>query len=361
MSGLLEGWGSKIGQGLLDVGEFGVDMLASQLSDPYKQNLIGLNKLEREDAQLKKNRAYMAEALGQRRQMQGFDPLTQELIAEDGGDPLQQFVQQQGSGYLGSEQTPADKLRFMGQMSNSYMPGTRTAANAMMRDQMQPRPEGEQKPYVKTWVGDFGKTFGLTHEGKVVEVPGATTGKREPRELVKIINGPQQNLDLADKEMYKVTGEYRGDRLTSFQNNLEQDRKIISSMEETSKMLDSLYTDTDWTTTGLGSFAKDFPAFDAMSWAEKKQTIVSRLALGKMMELKAASPSGATGFGALSERELNVLETEFGSLKQAQSEGDIKIRLYHAPSAVLRFLVLRTEVASRRWIFLIWIFMSPSL
>lgn len=74
----------------------------------------------------------------------------------------------------------------------------------------------------------------------------------------------------------------------------------------------------------LASLVKDIPTFPAMSWNEKKEVIVSRLAVDKMSELKAMSPSGSTGFGALSERELDLLQKQLGSLEQAQGEKPIK-------------------------------------
>jgi hypothetical protein len=49
-----------------------------------------------------------------------------------------------------------------------------------------------------------------------------------------------------------------------------------------------------------------------------------RIALNTIQALKAASPTGATGFGALSEGELKVLQDSFGALDRAQSYDEVR-------------------------------------
>jgi len=316
-SGLSRFGDSSVGQGLLSGGQFLADTALSAISKPYAEDLMARNRMEREEELRQQGQRFNAGVLGESPQLKPFDPITQELTGIT--DP-QEFA---GHGFLGGDMTD---LEYMSQMQSSPNPAMRTAAAAAIRDQMQPQ-KAAGHGLTNVVRGAQGNAFGIDPTGQQIQLPGAVVPQAEKNPLVQILNGPQANLNLADKEMFKVTGKYRGDRLSRFHNRLSQDQNIIDSMEETSIMLGSLAGETDWTNVGFAALMKDVPAFPSMTWAEKKQTIVSRLALGKMMELKAASPTGATGFGALSERELNVLETELGSLKQAQNEKDIKIQI----------------------------------
>ncbi|RKZ02590.1 hypothetical protein DRQ25_18490, partial [Candidatus Fermentibacteria bacterium] len=73
-----------------------------------------------------------------------YDPITQELMGEEGI--------QQGSGYFGSQQTPADQLRLMAGMTGAPSKITQTAGAGMMRDLMQAqnRPEKQFSPKMTT-------------------------------------------------------------------------------------------------------------------------------------------------------------------------------------------------------------------
>lgn len=51
----------------------------------------------------------------------------------------------------------------------------------------------------------------------------------------------------------------------------------------------------------------------------KHKTLISKVVLGTMQQLKATSSQGATGFGALSEKELKVLENSSGNLNLSSS------------------------------------------
>ena len=336
MSEFLEGWGEKAGQGLLGLGEFMVDTLASNVSKPYAQKLMDLNALEIEDERLKRNRAYMEQSLGTPQMMQGLDPISQELVAEGGGDPLQQFVQQQGSGYLGSEQTQADKLRFMGQMANSYMPGTRTAANAMMRDQMQPGPEMGGAQFADKWL-NLGNKY--VNPATLEEFPI----KQDPKFLNlgtgyynTNTRGVEVEKQLEETEIRKKVGMSVGDRLDGFSGLMSEGDAAIESIDDTMIMLDSLRDGTDWTTAGGMALTSEFPWSPAMTWDQKKDVILARLSLDKMSELKRQSASGATGFGALSERELDVLQQQLGSLKQAQHPDEIKRNIAQIQASLKR-------------------------
>lgn len=59
---------------------------------------------------------------------------------------------------------------------------------------------------------------------------------------------------------------------------------------------------------GLGSVLRWIPETDAKAFANSRQALVSGLAMENLQHLKSISPTGASGFGALSESELRVLQ-----------------------------------------------------
>ena len=106
----------------------------------------------------------------------------------------------------------------------------------------------------------------------------------------------------------------------------------VYNIEVTQDLLQEMSGQTDYSSTGFGSWLKSIPLTDANRWESLKITIESRLAMDKMMELKQASATGSTGFGALSEKELRVLTSYMGELNQASKPADIKrimIKIYN--------------------------------
>jgi hypothetical protein len=71
------------------------------------------------------------------------------------------------------------------------------------------------------------------------------------------------------------------------------------------------------------SVADLFPGSNMASFFNKHKTLVSNVALRTMQELKALSSQGATGFGALSQKELKVLEDSAGALQLTNKPEDL--------------------------------------
>lgn len=68
---------------------------------------------------------------------------------------------------------------------------------------------------------------------------------------------------------------------------------------------------------GWGSYLGYLPETDQKAFSNLRQTLVSGLALENLQKLKSISPTGASGFGALSEGELRVLQDSIAKLDQA--------------------------------------------
>jgi hypothetical protein len=75
-----------------------------------------------------------------------------------------------------------------------------------------------------------------------------------------------------------------------------------------------------WTTGMVGSTLKRLPGTPAYDLDRDIDTVKSRVAMNALGALKAQSSTGASGFGALSAPELNVIQSELGSLDTGQSK-----------------------------------------
>ena len=77
----------------------------------------------------------------------------------------------------------------------------------------------------------------------------------------------------------------------------------------------------------VGSKLRGVGGTSAQAVAADLETIKSNLGLEQLMAMKAASPTGASGFGALSAPELSLLVSKVASIDQAQTPEQLKARL----------------------------------
>lgn len=78
-------------------------------------------------------------------------------------------------------------------------------------------------------------------------------------------------------------------------------------------------------TTGLTqAVLKFFPGSDQYDFEASVDSLKAKIALDSMMDLKAKSPTGSTGFGQLSEKELGVLQENIANLATSQSLDQFK-------------------------------------
>lgn len=71
-------------------------------------------------------------------------------------------------------------------------------------------------------------------------------------------------------------------------------------------------------TTGMGSTLSSIPGTDARNFMGELNTLKANIAFGALAEMRAASKTGGA-LGAVSERELALLESSLGALDQGQS------------------------------------------
>ena len=93
-----------------------------------------------------------------------------------------------------------------------------------------------------------------------------------------------------------------------------------------------------WNTGVTGSVLSMFPGTDARNFQAELDTIGSGSMLQTMQALKAASPTGATGMGALSDSEGKILRDALGSLDRWQSPEQLRRNLENIRSTYTSLL-----------------------
>lgn len=83
----------------------------------------------------------------------------------------------------------------------------------------------------------------------------------------------------------------------------------------------------NWKTAGFGAMAKGVPASGSQELSADLVTIKARLGLQALMDAKATSKVGASGFGQLSDKEMEILQSQIANLNQFQGQKQLKKRL----------------------------------
>jgi hypothetical protein len=180
------------------------------------------------------------------------------------------------------------------------------------------------------WVGNV--TNKATGEMETVYSPIGGHGKTKPKGKVELIDdygltsGEKISWE-AEKARVKAETDKEVGFYLDYPTAMAAAEDAIYDIEYTMRDAAELYDLTDHTTAGFGSWIAGLPLTGATDWRELKSTVQSRLALTKMMLLKAASSTGSTGFGALSEKELKILTDNLASLEQKKSPEAIKASL----------------------------------
>jgi hypothetical protein len=99
---------------------------------------------------------------------------------------------------------------------------------------------------------------------------------------------------------------------------------VNEKVDEALKFFEGNIVDPSETYGKLTSYV---PGSDAYQFDQVAETLKSALSLDKLAEMKAMSPTGASGFGALSEKELSLLTSALTSLDVGQSTETLKKNL----------------------------------
>lgn len=100
--------------------------------------------------------------------------------------------------------------------------------------------------------------------------------------------------------------------------------------------IDALMSKVNRWTTGVGSVLANLPETDARNFAAELDTLKANIAFGELTAMREASKTGGA-LGAVSERELRLLESTLGALDPGQSPENLKAQLQKIRGSIDRW------------------------
>jgi hypothetical protein len=104
------------------------------------------------------------------------------------------------------------------------------------------------------------------------------------------------------------------------QAQVENVRMVNDRSDTIVNTVDAVIPQIDNLTSGIGgTLLSKIPATQALDIKKNIQTIKAAIGIDQLQQMRAAAKNGASGFGQLSERELDVVQTAISNLDQDQS------------------------------------------
>ncbi len=140
--------------------------------------------------------------------------------------------------------------------------------------------------------------------------PGYMLDPIRPNAIMPIPGGPAEMKMAEDRKAVEESNR-------AIQEAARQSLEKASIVTKTiNKILPQL---GPMTTGPVAALTEAVPGTPAYNVGKLKDTVVANIGLKELKAMKEASKTGASGMGALSEKELAVLETSLGNLKLAQN------------------------------------------
>lgn len=139
-----------------------------------------------------------------------------------------------------------------------------------------------------------------------------------------IVTGKTYSKNVGQVATTKVIGKDIGERLMNHKTNRRSQQGMVTGFGDSLSALKRLDEGANNWTTGYGAFLRHLPTTEAAEWYAELETVNSQTVLDTMKELKSMSQAGATGFGAVNERELMVMMDKWGKIIPGMDDADIK-------------------------------------
>ena len=159
------------------------------------------------------------------------------------------------------------------------------------------------------------------------------------RQVEEGVYGPQGIRTLGG--LREIAARGFQDRLTQSQRPVAPPTSSTSpyQAERETRVLDSvdeLMADVGPLTVGVGSLLSRLPATDARNFAAKLNTLKGNIAFSELTAMRAASKTGGA-LGAVSDKEIALLESSLGALDPQQSPAHFKAQLQKIRDSISRF------------------------
>jgi hypothetical protein len=140
--------------------------------------------------------------------------------------------------------------------------------------------------------------------------------------------------NIADAEGEKIRGRTEAERAAELPKVRAAYRELTMQRALMRQLLENAINDTGfWTSSWSGRISDAVPGTPAYDMARTIDTIRAIVGFDKLQQMRESSGSGASGLGQVTERELNFLQSVFGSFDQFQSAGQLRenlTRFYNA-------------------------------
>lgn len=158
--------------------------------------------------------------------------------------------------------------------------------------------------------------------------------------IVVPLRTPEGDIFLSPKQRKENDEMAKQERVRQSQKDsaIQNARIQMTSLNNALSFIPEEGKGISWDTGLTGSILSLFPGTDARNLQAELDTIRSGAMLQTMQALKAASPTGATGMGALSDSEGKILRDSLGSLDTWQSPEQLRRNLNSIKSIYMNML-----------------------
>jgi len=179
----------------------------------------------------------------------------------------------------------------------------------------------------------------------------------DPRNVVKIDTGTGTTLagpdgrtiatvgkDVAGAETQKVVGRETGEKVAG----LSKQESALKSYEAQHVLVKQdinkalRMADSGWATGLTGAFANMIPGTSAYDLRRTIDTIRANIGFDKLQQMRMDSPTGGA-LGQVAVQELEMLQSVFGSMDQAQSPAQLKENLVRLGELLTQFKTMRQQ------------------
>ena len=166
--------------------------------------------------------------------------------------------------------------------------------------------------------------------------------------LVSTVTGDIVTKNLIQKGVDEARAPIIAEELGSFYSDMDNTAHTLAATYNQRTRIKELFDMTDNTTAGWAGLFNWVPGMGPKEWDAKKQEILANVGLDKILELKDSSAQGATGLGALNEKELEMLQSYLGRIEQSRDPAGLKKTLNNMDRWMGRLMEKRQSEARRR-------------
>lgn len=162
-------------------------------------------------------------------------------------------------------------------------------------------------------------------QGRALSAQEARDERRHQQTLATIGARGGGGSSLAERKFgYKMEQDQKKEDRTAREQEMKGEG-LLDSLDQTDRVIQSLLNNPE----GVAGIAGKLDQYKSLDF--KKNTLKARAdfenlnarnVIGLISEMKAMSRTGATGWGAVSERELAIMESAMGRMSTAQSDSD---------------------------------------